>query len=625
MTRLSPAVRLRALAPLCGLVLLALALRLWRLADPSLWWDEGVSVYLAHAGLPALTVTKDFSVDLHAPGYHLLLGFWSLILGPSVFSGRLLSVFCGVLTVPLTFSLVRGLTAKVGEGGTEAAILAALLAAASPIDLYYSQEIRMYALLPVVGLFGLLATQRVLRDNSRASWALWALANAVGWYCYYYLALLTLAEAVVVLLAAPQSWRRWLGASAGLALSYVPWALIVQSRIRGSALALPPETEVHLTAARFLAETGQAFTVGFSTPPGTTLLLALWGILAAIGLGWLARRQPFGALLLVLSVAVPLVGAAAVLEVRPFYYPRFIIFGAVPIWALVALGACALRGRWLWLALVPILVGSFWTWHDERTTPRTGYAPDDYRVVFQTLAAAARPGDVVVGGYPWQTGYVEAYLGTQGVRGVFLSSPDVGATADAVLGGAPRAWVYSYSPDHSFGGDKLADAFAARRQTYFVDQFGDTRLRLFGQATAALPAVRAGQARLGPSIELASGVVPAGVVLRPGDSLPVILRWQAIATPAADYTVFVHLLGPDGKVWGQKDSPPLGGAFPTSGWRAGEVLVDRYAIPLDGAAPTGHYQVEIGMYLPSTGERLPVDNGTAPDNRVVLATVEVVR
>ena len=54
---------------------------------------------------------------------------------------------------------------------------------------------------------------------------------------------------------------------------------------------------------------------------------------------WLARRQPTAALLLALSVGVPLAGSAVVLSLRPFYYPRFIIFAAVAVWTLVALGA----------------------------------------------------------------------------------------------------------------------------------------------------------------------------------------------------------------------------------------------------------------------------------------------
>ncbi len=90
---------------------------------------------------------------------------------------------------------------------------------------------------------------------------------------------------------------------------------------------------------------------------------------------------------------------------------------------------------------------------------------------------------------------------------------------------------------------------------------------------------------------------------------------------ATDYTVFVHLLGPDGQVWGQVDRAPGDGQRPTSGWLPGEVLLDRYAVPLEVGAPSGVYRVEVGLYEAATGRRLPVKdaNGSPlPDDRVLL-------
>ena len=58
----------------------------------------------------------------------------------------------------------------------------------------------------------------------------------------------------------------------------------------------------------------------------------------------------------------------------------------------------------------------------------------------------------------------------------------------------------------------------------------------------------------------------------------------------------------------------------TTTWRSGEIIVDSYAIPIDAQAPNGNYQIEIGLYDPATGVRLPrIDGG---DN-VFLTTVLV--
>lgn len=89
----------------------------------------------------------------------------------------------------------------------------------------------------------------------------------------------------------------------------------------------------------------------------------------------------------------------------------------------------------------------------------------------------------------------------------------------------------------------------------------------------------------------------------PGGSL--VLYWQASSRPAADYTVFVHLLDEKGAVQSQADGPPLGGNYPTSFWDAGEVIRDERRLEMG----PGRVRLEVGMYLLETGQRLPVLDG----------------
>ncbi len=97
------------------------------------------------------------------------------------------------------------------------------------------------------------------------------------------------------------------------------------------------------------------------------------------------------------------------------------------------------------------------------------------------------------------------------------------------------------------------------------------------------------------------------------------LVWQALAQPAEDYTVFVHLLGVDGVccVW-QADSQPAQGSSPTSGWLPGEVVVDSYDIVIPPGAPPGAYPMEIGLYMPETGLRLVVQGPGMADSDALL-------
>ena len=94
--------------------------------------------------------------------------------------------------------------------------------------------------------------------------------------------------------------------------------------------------------------------------------------------------------------------------------------------------------------------------------------------------------------------------------------------------------------------------------------------------------------------------------VHPGGTVPVTLRWQALRALDADYTLFVHLVGPDGRLHGQVDMWPVQGSYPTSRWSPGEEVVDPYEAPLDPGAPPGDYRVEVGMYLLATMQRLQV-------------------
>jgi uncharacterized membrane protein len=115
---------------------------------------------------------------------------------------------------------------------------------------------------------------------------------------------------------------------------------------------------------------------------------------------------------------------------------------------------------------------------------------------------------------------------------------------------------------------------------------------------------------------LASGVMLAGFAINdgkgrtrahPGDSLRLRLFWRVEATPDQDYTVFVHLIDPSGRLVGQGDSPPLGSSWPTSRWRPGDLVPDSYVIPLAPTLTPGPYTICLGMYDPTSGQRVDVE------------------
>ncbi len=104
--------------------------------------------------------------------------------------------------------------------------------------------------------------------------------------------------------------------------------------------------------------------------------------------------------------------------------------------------------------------------------------------------------------------------------------------------------------------------------------------------------------------------------LRHGATVRLNVLWQCLRPFDRDYTVFVHVLDGEGRIWGQQDIQPRGGEYPTTAWGLGEIVPDRYQFRIDVNGPRQGYRLEVGMYLADTGQRLPVNGG--PDTRVLI-------
>jgi hypothetical protein len=92
----------------------------------------------------------------------------------------------------------------------------------------------------------------------------------------------------------------------------------------------------------------------------------------------------------------------------------------------------------------------------------------------------------------------------------------------------------------------------------------------------------------------------------PGEDIPLTLYWRALSDVPRDYTVFVHLLDERGQVVSQHDGQPMQGFYPTSRWDVDRTVRDEVKLPVGHSVPPGEYRLVAGMYVQSTGERLPV-------------------
>jgi 4-amino-4-deoxy-L-arabinose transferase-like glycosyltransferase len=110
--------------------------------------------------------------------------------------------------------------------------------------------------------------------------------------------------------------------------------------------------------------------------------------------------------------------------------------------------------------------------------------------------------------------------------------------------------------------------------------------------------------------------------------LTTTLLWEAMGTPATDYTAFVHVLDAAGQRVAGFDRAPAGGRFPTSLWRADDRILSEFEIALPAPLPAGTYTVWAGLYeTASAGAlRLPITAAgelSAGDGQVQLGAFVV--
>nr|HID12925.1 hypothetical protein [Anaerolineae bacterium] len=231
-THHAPAIRSSQFT-ICSLLIVhcSFFLRLFLLDAQSLWWDEAVSLHLATSTIADLLA--DRAAHVHPPLYFLLLKGWVALAGTSAFSVRFSSVWFNTLLVAAVYGFGRRyLDRRTG-------LIAALLTAISPLYVVYSQEARVYALLPLVYLALLVLVNRLTRTshnsqfairNSQFSWLLLVGVEVVGLHLHY-VVILAVAYANLLLLLRLRRRRRelarWLASTALVVLFCLPWAIAV--------------------------------------------------------------------------------------------------------------------------------------------------------------------------------------------------------------------------------------------------------------------------------------------------------------------------------------------------------------------------------------------------------------
>lgn len=204
-----------------------------------LWLDEAQSVNIAR--VPLSQLAGALRHDGAPPLYYAILHVWMRVLGSGDVSVRTLSGVFAVMALPAMWFAGRRL------GGTRSAWVAVVLLAASPFATHYATETRMYALVTLISVLGLLAALRALERPSVSRLALVSLDAALLLYSHYW-SLYVVAAGFAVLV-----WRGWrkgdaaakrvAGALVVGGVAFIPWlpVLAYQARHTGTPWASPSQ------------------------------------------------------------------------------------------------------------------------------------------------------------------------------------------------------------------------------------------------------------------------------------------------------------------------------------------------------------------------------------------------
>lgn len=105
----------------------------------------------------------------------------------------------------------------------------------------------------------------------------------------------------------------------------------------------------------------------------------------------------------------------------------------------------------------------------------------------------------------------------------------------------------------------------------------------------------------------------------PGGELPITLYWRARERIGEDFSVSIVLFDASNQIVARWNAFPGEGLYPTRLWQPGEIIEDKYRIPvsLDARGPS------VGRVQVSLFRRVPLENLTAfdPDGRAVTPTI----
>lgn len=605
---------------LIAILWLAFALRFFALGAQELRGDEAASWarITQEPGPIELFQRLVAEGQPHPPLHYWLSQVWARGLGTSEYALRSLSALLSVLVVALVYRVALRLRL-----GVVPAVLAALLTAVHPYQVWLGQDAKNMYQLSLIGV--LIATLQLpgLLAGRRRAWIIYVLGSAFAMLSHYYAIFGLVAQGAYVLLA-PVRWPargRWIMAGVSVVALVLPWALVVLPGMTSNQSNFARSSD--LTVDVFLSQTLGDAAIGPAMPDAPALIAAIVmsGLIAlgAVNL-WPSRRPEAG--FLIAWILLALAGTFVVTRVRPTYNTFYMSNSYPAIYLLTAVALDRLRQRRVVLALAgaALLAGFVISLNNYYVDPRWSKSRG-LRELAAYLRVNAGPHDLLITNIPDPATIY--YLRDLSLPNMLLPEQhdfdpaEVGAALDRLAADHERLW---HIPVRFEGWDAVGFVEAQLADRYVGatdDRFQRLRLRSFTAHPEQLPQYRTWNAAFADGVQLLGSYVtingkPQVERAEPGQWLRVTLWWSASEPITREYKVFVHAVDANGQLAAQHDSMPRNNSAPTSQWQSGQVVMDlhEFQIPPDSAAVVG---IDVGLYDPETGQRLKLSTN---DDRV---------
>lgn len=624
-----------------ALAWLAFALRVYSLNGQSLWYDEGFSIWLARQDLLSITY-GDFNPPLHL----YLLHFWMGWAGQSELAARFLSVLFSTFTVAATIRLGT----RVFDRAT--GLVVGLIIAVAPFQLWYAQEVRMYAMVGALCLLASVALYEALAGR-RSVWPVYLVATIAAVYTHYYAWMIVIAQAVFVVWWAARTWGRtvvqrahlvgavadrytwpspprplflWIVSQLLLLLAVVPWLPLLREHYRSQMLSYWPGTlSLRWVAGRVLV----AFSINGASADGAQLVTLVFLILIGVGVVGSVlreRRSLDGVVFAVAYLVIPVLLLYVVIRDRPKFGSRYILMAAPAFYLLAAAGLRALWPRRadvaIWrpvgllaagAALTAILGMSFRI--DQRIYADPTYARDDFRGLASYLEDHVAEDEAVL----LLSGHAFPVFDYYYDRDNWLSVPEetspspsvidpvnlnIAAELDRLSTQYTGFWVVLWQDEVADPNGTLLALLDREAELMPLDvAFHDVGLRHYRLAPDSLFAA---DVQHPLAISPAPEIRLAGYDLlsdpAPADAgVDLLLYWQALEPMDRNYKVSLRLLDSQGVVWASSDAQLAGFWYPTYRWAPGDVVLGRHRIPLPAGIQPLTYRLEMLFYAAEDG------------------------